>query len=104
MFREIGCFRRAGFEQRSANYVGVRQFDKPFTAMEKIFNASLTKPNKCENSRDFVMRVLPDIAYIASLPELVRRASEVIDESWLTLERLSGCVRDGLDSLEKLAL
>lgn len=77
---------------------------KPFTDIEKIFNASLTKLNKCENSRDFVLRVLPDIAYIASLPELVRRASEAIDGSWLTLERLSGCVRDGLDTLEKLAL
>lgn len=77
---------------------------KPFTAMEKIFNASLTKLNKCENSRDFVLRVLPDIAYIASLPELVLRASEAVDQSWLTLERLSGCVRDGMDTLEKLAL
>lgn len=77
---------------------------KPFMAMEKVFNASLTKLNKCENSRDFVLRVLPDIAYIASLPELVRRESEAIDESWLTLERLSGCVRDGMDTLEKLAL
>ncbi len=77
---------------------------KPFTAMETIFNASLTNLNKCEKSRCFVLRVLPDIAYIASLPELVRRASEAIDESWLTLERLSGCVRDGMDTLEKLAL
>lgn len=77
---------------------------KPFTAMEKVFDPSLKKLNKCENSRDFVLRVLPDIAYIASLPELVRRSSEAINESWVTLERLSGCVRDGQDSLEKLAL
>lgn len=77
---------------------------KPFTAMEKTFVPSLKNINKCENSRDFVLRVLPDIAYIASLPELVRRSSEAINESWVTLERLSGCVRDGLDSLEKLAL
>lgn len=77
---------------------------KPFTAMEKVFAPSQNRLNKCENSRDFVLRVLPDIAYIASLPELVRRSSEAINESWVTLERLSGCVRDGLDSLEKLAL
>lgn len=77
---------------------------KPFTAMEKVFAPSLKKLNKCENSRDFVLRVLPDITYIASLPELVRRSSDAINESWVTLERLSGCVRDGLDSLEKLAL
>jgi len=77
---------------------------KPFTAIEKVFNPSLKHLKKCEKSRDFVLRVLPDIAYIASLPELVRRSSDAINESWVTLERLSGCVRDGLDSLEKLAL
>lgn len=77
---------------------------KPFTAMEKVFDTSLKKLNKCENSRDFALRVLPDIVYIASLPELVCRSSDAINDSWLTLERLSGCVRDGLDSLEKLAL
>ncbi|MCX5470199.1 DEAD/DEAH box helicase [Alcaligenes sp. A-TC2] len=77
---------------------------QPFTAIEKVFSPSKKKLNKCESSRDFVLRVLPDIAYIASLPELIRRSSGTINESWLTLERLSGCVRDGLDSLEKLAL
>jgi hypothetical protein len=77
---------------------------KPYTEMEKVFDPSLKKLNKCENSRDFVLRVLPDLAYVASLPELVRRSSEAIGKSWITLERLSGCVRDGLDSLEKLAL
>jgi hypothetical protein len=77
---------------------------KPLSGMERVFAPSLERLNKCENSRDFVLRVLPDIAYIASLPELVRRSSEAINQSWVTLERLSGCVRDGLDSLEKLAL
>ena len=77
---------------------------KPFTSMEMVFDPSLKKLNKCENSRDFVLRVLPDISYIASLPELVRRSSEAINESWVTPERLSGCIRDGLDTLEKLAL
>lgn len=77
---------------------------KPFTTMEMVFDPSLNRLSKCENSRDFVLRVLPDISYIASLPELVRRSSETINEAWVTLERLSGCVRDGLDSLEKLAL
>lgn len=77
---------------------------KPYTVMENLFAPPQQKLNKCENSRDFVLRVLPDIAYIASLPELVRRSSAAINESWLPLERLSGCVRDGLDSLEKLAL
>jgi hypothetical protein len=77
---------------------------KTFVLMEKVYDPGITQPKKCENTRDFVLRVLPDLAYIASLPELVRRASDSFDESWLELERMSGCVRDGLDTLEKLAL
>jgi superfamily II DNA/RNA helicase len=72
--------------------------------MERVFDPKIKTLKKCENSRDFVLRVLPDLAYIASLPELVRRASDSIEGSWLELERMNGCVRDGLDTLEKLAL
>lgn len=77
---------------------------EPFSKMEMVFNPDIKKLNKCENSRDFALRIVPDLSYIASLPELVRRASPVVKESWLELERLSACVRDGFDTLEKLAL
>lgn len=75
-----------------------------FVLMERVYDQSIDEPKKCENTRDFVLRVLPDLAYIASLPELIRRASDAFDEPWMELERMSGCVREGLDSLEKLAL
>lgn len=65
----------------------------------------------CEQARRFVLRVLPELAYIFSLPELVRRHLAVEDWSLkmdelasVELERLGSCVREGYDTVEKLAL
>lgn len=65
----------------------------------------------CEQARRFVIRVLPELAYIFSLPELVRRhlaeeeLSLVMDAlASVELEKLGSCVREGYDSVEKLAL
>ncbi|MBX9794144.1 MAG: DEAD/DEAH box helicase, partial [Burkholderiaceae bacterium] len=72
--------------------------------IECIFGTGAEKTGKCDNARDFVLRVVPDIAYIASLPELVRRETEDLGGASLTFSRLSACIRDGLDTIEKLAL
>ncbi|WP_144374055.1 DEAD/DEAH box helicase [Vogesella urethralis] len=68
-------------------------------------------PKYCEQARRFVLRVLPELAYIFSLPELVRRylaaeeLSLVLDElASVELEKLGSCVREGYDTVEKLAL
>ncbi|MBB3009483.1 DEAD/DEAH box helicase [Cupriavidus alkaliphilus] len=65
----------------------------------------------CEQARRFVLRVLPELAYVFSLPELVRRhvaekdLSLYMDElASIELEKLGSCVREGYDSVEKLAL
>lgn len=72
--------------------------------IECNFGTLPNKTKKCDNARDFVLRIVPDLAYLASLPELVRK--EIGDSSAVTLSfsLLSGCVREGLDSVEKLAL
>lgn len=64
-----------------------------------------------EQARRFVLRVLPELAYVFSLPELVRRhhaaeeLSSVMDElASVELEKLGSCIREGYDSIEKLAL
>lgn len=64
-----------------------------------------------EQARRFVLRVLPELAYIFSLPELVRRHLAVEDWSLhmdalasVELEKLGSCVREGYDTVEKLAL
>ncbi|ALF89617.1 RNA helicase [Ralstonia solanacearum] len=72
---------------------------------------TLQQQKRCEQARRFVLRVLPELAYIFSLPELVRRhfaAEELsldMDElASVELEKLGSCVREGYDSVEKLAL
>ncbi|CUA82914.1 Helicase conserved C-terminal domain [Gulbenkiania indica] len=74
------------------------------------------KPTKkqqkhCEQARRFVLRVLPELSYLFSLPELVRRYLAAEDLSLdmdelasVELEKLGSCVREGYDTVEKLAL
>ncbi|MBT9594575.1 MAG: hypothetical protein IV094_01145 [Vitreoscilla sp.] len=73
--------------------------------------ATVQQPKHCEQARRFVLRVLPELAYFFSLPELVRRhvaADELsfdMDElASVELEKLGSCVREGYDTVEKLAL
>lgn len=65
----------------------------------------------CEHARRFVLRVLPELAYIFSLPELVRQylieeelSLDIGELSSIELEKLGNCVREGYDTVEKLAL
>ncbi|WP_454692584.1 DEAD/DEAH box helicase [Achromobacter aloeverae] len=64
-----------------------------------------------EQARRFVLRIVPELAYIFSLPELVRRFLEAEMSapvfkslSSVELEKLGNCIREGYDTVEKLAL
>jgi hypothetical protein len=63
---------------------------------------------KCEKARKFVLRILPELSYIFSLPSLILRAINadrgIQHEPPLALDKLSICIRDGFDTIEKLAL
>lgn len=72
---------------------------------------TIQQPKHCEQARRFVLRVLPELAYVFSLPELVRRHlaveypfSDMDELASIELEKLGSCVRDGYDTVEKLAL
>jgi len=72
---------------------------------------TVRKAKHFEQARRFVLRVLPEIAYVFSLPDLVRRHLAVEDLTLamdelasVELEKLGSCVREGYDSVEKLAL
>lgn len=69
------------------------------------------KPKHFEQARRFALRVLPELAYLFSLPELVRRhlaaeehALSMGELASVELEKLGSCVREGYDTVEKLAL
>jgi hypothetical protein len=84
-------------------------FGHTLTELQKL--KQIAHPKHCEQARRFVLRVLPDLAYVFSLPELVRR--HLAAEDWslqmdelasVELEKLGSCVREGYDTVEKLAL
>lgn len=72
--------------------------------IECHFGTMPSKAKKCDNARDFVLRIVPDLAYLASLPELIRKATDDSSKASLSFSQLSGCIREGLDTVEKLAL
>lgn len=59
---------------------------------------------QCDQARKFVLRLLPELAHIFSLPELVRRRLEMEALASVHLECLGHCVRNGFDTVEKLAM
>jgi hypothetical protein len=76
--------------------------------MERAFGTQERLIGKCEAAREFVLRIVPELAYIFGLPGQVFRAlaaenGEQIDPP-LGLGMLGPCVREGLDKIEKLAL
>lgn len=83
---------------------------KTLVDIQKI-NPPNRKSQHLVQARRFVLRVLPEMAYLFSLPELVRHYvgedefSLVMENlASVHLEKLGSCVRAGFDSVEKLAL
>lgn len=76
--------------------------------LERAFGIENHRIGQCKNAREFVLRIVPELSYIFSLPGQVFRAltterGEQIATP-LGLEVLGPCVREGLDRIEKLAL
>lgn len=60
---------------------------------------------KCEYSRHFVLRIVPDLAFVAGLPARLLAAQNGDEDATfpITLATLGSCVREGSDSPENLA-
>ncbi len=76
--------------------------------LERAFGTKESQLGHCEAAREFVLRVIPDLAYLFGLPAQVVRAlgRERGDNSEppLALAMLGSCVKEGFDAVEKLAL
>lgn len=76
--------------------------------MERVFGTKETRLGKCETAREFVLRLLPEISYIFSLPAQIFRAIAVENgqkpDMPLVLDLLGSCVRQGFDDADKLVL
>jgi superfamily II DNA/RNA helicase len=62
---------------------------------------------KCEKAREFALKIVPDLAYLFSLPAVVLRglckAQGIPDLPPLGLHCLGSCVKEGMGSVEMLA-
>lgn len=78
------------------------------TDLELAFGTQEHLIGKCEHSREFLLRIIPELTYIFGLPAQIFRTQaaengEVTDPP-LALGTLASCVRDGVNKVEKLAL
>jgi hypothetical protein len=76
--------------------------------IETTFGTQRSRLGKCEAAREFVVRLVPELAYVFALPEQIVHAKRLTvgseERSLAASYALSGCIREGFDSLEKLAL
>lgn len=79
-----------------------------YVDLERAYGTAEHRLGRCENAREFALRMVPELAYIYGLPAQIVRATwadEGNDEELpLALAMLGASVREGLDSYEKLAL
>lgn len=79
---------------------------KPLVELERTFGTPDNRIRRCHKAREFVLRLVPELAYLFALPEQVVRANQVLDGDPIeaSLAVLGPCVREGFDTVEKLAL
>jgi hypothetical protein len=77
--------------------------------LELAFGTPMHRLGNCEIAREFVVRLVPELAYVFALPAQIFKAARAAlgleaQEPPLDLGLLSLCVREGVDDVEKLAL
>ena len=81
---------------------------KPLSKLEQALGTNPDNLKKCEGARKFVIRMIPELAYLFGLPGLLHERAQIDLEEKTTLPSsiamLGLCVRLGYNSVEKLAL
>lgn len=80
----------------------------PLTELERTIKGTSDGLGKCEKAREFVLRVIPELTYIFSLPAQIDSASRIYEDDWTdppaSIPSLSTCVKYGLNSVDMLSL
>ncbi|MBO9652099.1 MAG: DEAD/DEAH box helicase [Variovorax sp.] len=76
--------------------------------LERAAFGSKNGLGKCEKAREFVLRMVPELAYVFSLPSQIDLARRSAMNDWAepnaSIVALASCVRNGLNSIDMLAL
>lgn len=79
-----------------------------FADLELAHGTKSHRIGKCESTREFVLRIVPELSYIFGLPGQVVRALTAergeLSDPPLGLGALGTCVKEGFDRIEKFAL
>lgn len=80
----------------------------PLCELEKVFVGRATNLKQCNNARHFVLRLVPELAFLADLPGRLltaqRKAAGDVTPVSSILATLGGIVREGCDSPDSLAV
>jgi superfamily II DNA/RNA helicase len=75
--------------------------------LERSVGTREDRLGKCDTGREFVLRMVPELAYIFGLPRQIRQEMTAeqgsLEETPLALQVLDSCIREGFDSTEKFA-
>ena len=81
----------------------------PMCDLESALGVDQKRLKTCNGARKFVVRIIPNLAYVFSLPSVFRRHAATEDENGTAfipaaLSQLGQCVKWGFDTHEKAAL
>lgn len=81
---------------------------KPLCHLEAKLTGQSSNLGKCLKARVFALRIVPELAYICSLPALIDRAHRKEAMDWIeppaSITTLASCVRLGLSSADMMVL
>lgn len=75
----------------------------PLCEIDELFHDGIAAVQQCTKARDFALRVVRDLSYLAGLPRLLSRHQEGSSTN-VVRDTLDRCVRGGFSSPEQLAL
>jgi superfamily II DNA/RNA helicase len=96
-----GLFAVAAFEQLLPLWMQ----GATLATLEQTLGTPVGRLGRCEKAREFVLRIVPELAYVYSLlPQLYATLFLMHTETPVALVTIGAAVREGCDSPEKIAL
>jgi len=82
---------------------------RPLSELQRVFGTDIDNLKTCVEARKFVLRVVPELAYLFGIPAFLIQNRHALDEGaqkelTASLAKLGACLRLGFESVELLAL